>query len=66
MKISRHGIVERPNTFPHIAGAVVHGDTVYLQGALRRTRAGTSPRGRSRCSSASTRCWRWPAPTNQR
>jgi enamine deaminase RidA (YjgF/YER057c/UK114 family) len=32
MKISRHGIVERPNTFPHIAGAVVHGDTVYLQG----------------------------------
>jgi enamine deaminase RidA (YjgF/YER057c/UK114 family) len=32
MKISRHGIVERPNNLPHISGAVVHGDTVYLQG----------------------------------
>ncbi len=32
MKITRHGIVERPNTLPHISGAVVHGDTVYLQG----------------------------------
>ena len=32
MKISRHGIVERPNNLPHITGAVVHGDTVYLQG----------------------------------
>ena len=32
MKITRHGIVERPSNLPHIAGAVVHGDTVYLQG----------------------------------
>ena len=32
MQISRHGIVERPNNLPHISGAVVHGDTVYLQG----------------------------------
>jgi len=32
VKITRHGIVERPNTLPHISGAVVHGDTVYLQG----------------------------------
>ena len=32
MKISRHGIVERPNNLPHISGAVVHGDTVYVQG----------------------------------
>ena len=32
MKISRHGIVQRPNNLPHISGAVVHGDTVYLQG----------------------------------
>lgn len=32
MKISRLGIVERPNTLPRISGAVVHGDTVYLQG----------------------------------
>ena len=32
MKISRHGIVERPSNLPHISGAVVHGDTVYLQG----------------------------------
>ena len=32
MKITRHGIVERPNNLPHISGAVVHGDTVYLQG----------------------------------
>jgi enamine deaminase RidA (YjgF/YER057c/UK114 family) len=32
MKISRHGIVERPNNLPHISGAVVYGDTVYLQG----------------------------------
>ena len=32
MKISRHGIVERPNNLPHISGVVVHGDTVYLQG----------------------------------
>jgi enamine deaminase RidA (YjgF/YER057c/UK114 family) len=32
MNITRHGIVERPNNLPHIAGAVVHGDTVYLQG----------------------------------
>jgi len=32
MQISRYGIVERPNNLPHISGAVVHGDTVYLQG----------------------------------
>ena len=32
MTISRYAIVERPNNLPHIAGAVVHGDTVYLQG----------------------------------
>jgi enamine deaminase RidA (YjgF/YER057c/UK114 family) len=32
MKIIRHGIVKRPNNLPHISGAVVHGDTVYLQG----------------------------------
>jgi enamine deaminase RidA (YjgF/YER057c/UK114 family) len=32
MKISRQGIVERPNNLPHISGAVVHGDTVYLRG----------------------------------
>lgn len=32
MKISRHGIVQRPDNLPHISGAVVHGDTVYLQG----------------------------------
>ena len=32
MEISRYGIVERPNNLPHISGAVVHGDTVYLQG----------------------------------
>src|ERR1700740_1867244 len=32
MKITRHGIVERPNNLPHISGAVVHGDTVYLKG----------------------------------
>ena len=32
MKISRHGIIERANNLPHISGAVVHGDTVYLQG----------------------------------
>ncbi len=32
MKISRYGIVERPNNLPHISGAVVHGDLVYLQG----------------------------------
>jgi enamine deaminase RidA (YjgF/YER057c/UK114 family) len=32
LKISRHGIIERPDNLPHISGAVVHGDTVYLQG----------------------------------
>ena len=32
MKISRYGIVERPNNLPRISGAVVHGETVYLQG----------------------------------
>src|SRR5712691_9292886 len=32
MTITRLDIVERPNTLPHIAGAVVHGDTVYLKG----------------------------------
>ena len=32
MKISRYGIVERPNNLPHISGAVVHADTAYLQG----------------------------------
>ncbi|HKA42194.1 MAG TPA: RidA family protein [Burkholderiales bacterium] len=32
MSITRHGIVDRPNTLPRISGAVVHGDTVYLQG----------------------------------
>jgi enamine deaminase RidA (YjgF/YER057c/UK114 family) len=32
MQISRHEIVERPSTLPHISGAVVHGDTVYLRG----------------------------------
>ena len=32
MAISRHAIVERPNNLPHISGAVVHGDTVYLRG----------------------------------
>lgn len=32
MKISRHGIVERPNNLPRISGAVVYGETVYLQG----------------------------------
>jgi enamine deaminase RidA (YjgF/YER057c/UK114 family) len=34
MKITRHGIVERPNTLPHLSGAVVHGNTVYLQGVV--------------------------------
>ncbi len=29
MKISRYGIVERPNNLPHISGAVVHGDKSY-------------------------------------
>jgi hypothetical protein len=32
MIISRYGIVERPDNLPHISGAVVHGDTVYLRG----------------------------------
>ncbi len=32
MQITRHGILERPNTLPRIAGVVVHGDTVYVQG----------------------------------
>jgi hypothetical protein len=31
MEISRYGIVQRPNSLPHISGAVVHGDTVYLR-----------------------------------
>jgi enamine deaminase RidA (YjgF/YER057c/UK114 family) len=32
MEIRRYGILKRPNTLPHISGAVVHGDTVYLRG----------------------------------
>ena len=32
MEMSRYGIVQQPNNLPHISGAGVHGDTVYLQG----------------------------------
>jgi len=49
MKISRHGIVERPNNLPHISGAVVHGDTVYLQGVTPDPRIRPLAAEGSRC-----------------
>ena len=64
MKIIRHGIVERPSNLPHISGAVVHGDTVYLQGVTPDPGGDITTQTRQVLERIDA-CSRWRAPTNR-